>query len=60
MKQSRWRSATAWTSVVGLIYFTYVLIAQREAPEILKLLELLVATLIGFGVFNNPTDKYGY
>jgi uncharacterized membrane protein len=65
MKQSRWKSIAAWTSLAALVLFilkTYGLLSPIGLTEqsYQDLTTLLFAVLTAFGIFNNPTDKDGF
>ena len=60
--QSRWRSKPAWVAVFAILGFVlgnwggFELVGlTNETWE--QLVELLLAGLAAFGVFNNPTSK---
>ena len=63
--QNRLRSPVAWGTVVLLIclifqsfgLYSYLGIEQNTLD---KILNGIIAVLIAFGIFNNPTDKEGF
>ena len=60
--QSRWRSKAAWVAVAAIIGFVLgnwglfdrIGLTQESWQQ---LVELVLAGLAAFGVFNNPTSK---
>lgn len=58
--QNRFRSKTAWMSVFLLIGFILKNYYQINMPNYNELIDLIMSVLIGFGIFNNPTDGKGY
>ena len=60
--QSRWRSKTAWVAVFAILGFVLgnwglfdKIGLTNESWQ--QLVELVLASLAAFGVFNNPTSK---
>ena len=58
--QNRLRSKVAWGSLLALFYFIMKTWVGFEIPEWDTFVTLLMGTLLGFGIFNNPTNKEGY
>ena len=58
--QNRFRSKTAWLSVITLGLFVAKTYFNIEIPEADKLVDLLLLTASTLGIFNNPTDKDNY
>ena len=58
--QSRWRSKFAWGSLVALILFVLKTYFHYDIPEADKLADMVLLTLTGFGLFNNPENKEGF
>ena len=62
MEQNRWKSKTAWVSLFALLGF---LLGNWGLFDLIGLtdqgwqtfVELLLASLMAFGVFNNPTAQ---
>lgn len=54
--QSRWKSKTAWMTVVTLIAFVLNTYFHIVIPELDTLINLMFTVLIGFGIWNNPRD----
>ncbi len=59
-KQSRWRSKTAWVSIISLVLFVLKTYFKIEIPSQDELVNLLMIVLVSIGVFNDPTttDKF--
>ena len=55
--QNRLKSKVVWVSLLGLIYFIVKEWIGFEIPQWDKFVELLLGTLVGFGILNNPTDN---
>ena len=58
--QNRLRSWATWLAVASLIAFISKTYLGYEIPEFDKLVELILVALTGFGILNNPTDKYNF
>jgi uncharacterized membrane protein len=58
--QSRWRSKTAWMSVISLVLFVLKTYFEIDLKEADKLIELTLICASCLGIFNNPTDKQNY
>lgn len=64
-KQNRFASKTAWVAVAALVLFilkNYGLLAPLGLTEeaYKQLFDLVMAVLVAFGVFNNPTNSEGF
>lgn len=58
-KQNRLKSWALWVSVAGLIVFLVKTFANIDIAEWMdQFLNVLCPVLVGFGIINNPTDKY--
>ena len=58
-KQNRLKSWALWVSVAGLIVFLVKTFANVDIAEWMdQFLNVLCPVLVGFGIVNNPTDKY--
>jgi uncharacterized membrane protein len=55
--QNRFKSLTAWSAVLALVYFIVKTWFKFEIPGWDQFVTLLVAALTAFGIFNNPTDS---
>lgn len=58
-KQNRLKSWALWLSVAGLVVFlvkTFVKIDIADWMD--QFMNVLCPVLVGFGIVNNPTDKY--
>ncbi len=65
MTQNRMKSKAAWVAIFALVGFALgnwglfdMIGLTNETWE--KLVELILAALAAFGVFNNPTDKENF
>ena len=57
--QERWKSWALWTSIAALIVFCVKEFGGMDISETVNgLLNVLLPVLVGFGIVNNPTDKY--
>lgn len=58
--QPKWKSKTAWVSVLSLILFVAKTYFNYELPEADKLIELILLVATSFGIWNNPerSDKF--
>lgn len=58
-KQNRMKSWALWTSIAALVVFCVKQFAGLDIGETVNgLLDVLLPVLVGFGIVNNPTDKY--
>lgn len=58
-KQERLKSWALWVSVAGLIVFLVKTFAKIDIADWMNdFLNVLCPVLVGFGIVNNPTDKY--
>ena len=58
-KQNRLKSWTLWVSVAGLVVFLVKTFAKIDIADWMEqFLNVLCPVLVGFGIVNNPTDKY--
>lgn len=58
-KQNRLKSWALWLSVAGLVVFLVKTFADIDISDWMsKFLDVLCPVLVGFGIVNNPTDKY--
>ena len=62
MEQSRWRSWVAWLTLLPIIIIlgdSYGLwnVINMDADTFTQLFMSIGAFLVGFGIFQNPTDK---
>jgi len=58
-KQNRLKSWALWTSIAALVVFCAKQFAGLDIGETVNgLLDVLLPVLVGFGIVNNPTDKY--
>jgi len=58
--QNRFKSKTAWISLLMLIAFVSKTYFDYEIQEADKLINMIITVLIGFGIFNNPKDPKNY
>ena len=63
--QKRFDSTVAWASIVSLIFFVFknygLFSFVGLTPDTFReVSDLLLAILIAFGIFNNPTDADGF
>ena len=59
--QSRWRSKTAWLSLISFVLLAVKLVFKIELPPYVdELINSLFAVLTMFGIWNNPTDGNNY
>ncbi|MBQ7033777.1 MAG: holin [Clostridia bacterium] len=58
--QNRFKSRVLWMAVAALIAFVTKEWLGWEIPRFDEFVELVMAVLVGFGVINNPTDKYNF
>lgn len=64
-KQNRFRSWAVWVSVAGAVWIILQAFGLTEKwnldHEVAKTIFNAIGTiLVGFGVLNNPTDKYNF
>lgn len=58
-KQNRLKSWALWLSVAALIVFLVKTFCKIDISEIVNgFMDVLLPVLVGFGIVNNPTDKY--
>ena len=58
-KQNRLKSWALWLSVAALIVFLVKTFWKVDISETVNgLMDVLLPVLVGFGIINNPTDKY--
>lgn len=58
-KQNRLKSWALWLSIASLIVFLVKTFAKIDIAEwVDQLMNCLLPVLVGFGIVNNPTDKY--
>jgi len=58
--QSRWRSITAWTSIVSLILLILKNKYNFELRDADTSVSLIFTALIAFGILNDPTNREGF
>ena len=58
--QNRWKSPVAISALAALVFFVVKTWFGFEIPGWDKFITLLIAGGVGFGIFNNPTDKTGF
>lgn len=57
--QNRLKSWALWTSIAALVIFCAKEFGGIDISETVNgLLNVLLPVLVGFGIVNNPTDKY--
>lgn len=64
-KQSRFRSKAAWASLfalLGLLLGTFGVyeVLGISGTQYEKISEMLLSTMVAFGILNNPTDKSSF
>lgn len=58
-KQNRLKSWALWVSVAGLVVFLVKTFVKVDIAEWMdQFMNVLCPVLVGFGIINNPTDKY--
>ena len=58
-KQNRLKSWALWLSVASLIVFLVKTFWKIDISETVNgFMNVLCPVLVGFGIINNPTDKY--
>ena len=58
-KQNRLKSWALWLSVASLIVFLVKTFVKVDIAEWMdQFMNVLCPVLVGFGIINNPTDKY--
>ena len=58
-KQNRLKSWALWVSVAGLVVFLVKTFVKIDIADWMNdFLNILCPVLVGFGIVNNPTDKY--
>ena len=58
-KQNRLKSWALWVSVAGLVVFLVKTFVKVDIADWMNdFLNVLCPVLVGFGIVNNPTDKY--
>ena len=60
MDQNRWKSPVAISALAALIFFVVKTWIGFEIPGWDQFVTLLIAAGVGFGIFNNPTDKFKF
>jgi uncharacterized membrane protein len=58
--QNRFKSKLAWASLLALLVFILKTYFNIQIAEADKLIDLLLMTATGLGIFNNPTNGEGY
>jgi uncharacterized membrane protein len=58
--QNRFRSKTAWATLLALILFVAKTYFNVEIPEANTLVDFILLTAAGLGIFNDPTNKDGF
>ena len=58
--QSRWRSVTAWTSIVSLIMLILKNKYNFELRDADTCVSLIFTAFIAFGILNNPCDRHNF
>lgn len=58
--QSRWRSKTAWASVLSLGLFIAKNYLHYNVGDSDQLVNLVLVTLTALGIFNNPEKADGF
>ena len=59
MEQNRLKSWALWTSIAALIVFCLKEFGGIDISESVNgFLNVLLPVRVGFGIVNNPTDKY--
>lgn len=57
--QNRLKSWTLWLSIAALIVFLVKTFCKIDISETVNgFMDVLLPVLVGFGIVNNPTDKY--
>lgn len=58
-KQNRFRSWALWLSVAALVVWIVKTFWKVDISETVDgFMNVLLPVLVGFGIINNPTDKY--
>lgn len=58
-KQNRLKSWALWTSIAALAVFCVKEFGGIDVSDkVSGLMNVLLPVLVGFGIINNPTDKY--
>lgn len=58
-KQNRLKSWALWVSISALIVFLVKTFCKVDISETVNgLMDVLLPVLVGFGIVNNPTDKF--
>ena len=58
-KQNRLKSWALWLSVASLVVFLVKTFAKIDIADWMdQFMNVLCPVLVGFGIVNNPTDKY--
>lgn len=60
MDQSRWKSPVALLALAALIFFIVKTWFGIEIAGWDQFINLVIAAGVAVGIFNNPTDKFGY
>jgi uncharacterized membrane protein len=58
--QSRWRSVTAWSSLLSFLVLFLKIIFKIEVPQADVLINAFLGAMVALGIFNNPTSKNTY
>lgn len=57
--QNRLKSWALWLSIAALIVFLVKTFCKIDISETVNgFMDVLLPVLVGFGIVNNPTDKY--
>lgn len=57
--QNRFKSWALWLSIASLIVFLVKTFCKIDISETVNaFMDVLLPVLVGFGIVNNPTDKY--
>lgn len=58
-KQNRLKSWALWLSVAALVVFLVKTFCKIDISDwVNNFMDVLLPVLVGFGIINNPTDKY--
>ena len=58
-KQNRLKSWALWLSVASLVVFIVKTFCKIDIADwVNNFMDVLLPVLVGFGIVNNPTDKY--
>jgi hypothetical protein len=60
MYQERWKSVTAFGATLALVVFVLKNYFGVEIPKVDELIDLILACVVAYGIYNNPCNSIKY